>query len=139
MITPTQMYWIVTLDSINVLLFTLSLIFTFLTGLIVALGVAAFTKTHDYSWDTEERIQEINNIGRLILKAIVPASASLTLLLYIATTLIPTTKQMAAIIIVPSIANSERVQTVGNKLYDLAVEWMDELKPGNGKMKGGAK
>ena len=42
---------------------------------------------------------------------------------------------MAAIIIVPRIVNSEKVQTVGNRLYDLAVEWMDELKP----RKNGAK
>jgi hypothetical protein len=48
----------------------------------------------------------------------------------------PSTKQMAAIMIVPKIANNEKVQTIGNKVYDLAVEWMDELKPAK---KGGAK
>lgn len=30
---------------------------------------------------------------------------------------------------VPKIANNEKVQAAGNKLYDLAVEWMDELRP----------
>jgi hypothetical protein len=44
-------------------------------------------------------------------------------------TFIPSTKQMAAIMIAPKIANSEKVQTIGNKVYDLAVEWMEELKP----------
>jgi len=47
-------------------------------------------------------------------------------------TFIPTTKQMAAIMIVPRLANSERVQNIGNKVYDLAVEWMEELKPTKG-------
>ena len=42
---------------------------------------------------------------------------------------IPTTREAAAIVMVPAIANSEKVQTVGNKLYELAVEWMDELRP----------
>jgi hypothetical protein len=42
---------------------------------------------------------------------------------------VPSTRQMAAIMIVPKIANSEKVQTIGNKVYDLAVEWMEELKP----------
>jgi hypothetical protein len=39
---------------------------------------------------------------------------------------------MAAIIIVPKIANSEKVQTAGNKLYELALEWMEALRPSNG-------
>jgi hypothetical protein len=43
--------------------------------------------------------------------------------------LLPTTREMAAILVVPRIANSEKVQTVGNHLYDLAVEWMEELRP----------
>jgi hypothetical protein len=36
---------------------------------------------------------------------------------------------MAAILIIPKIANSEKVEKIGNGLYDLAVEWMNELKP----------
>ena len=43
--------------------------------------------------------------------------------------LIPTTREAAAIVMVPAIANNEKVQTVGNKLYDLAAEWLDELRP----------
>ena len=41
----------------------------------------------------------------------------------------PSSKTLAAMYIVPAIANNEKVQDVGNRLYDLAVEWMDELKP----------
>lgn len=57
-------------------------------------------------------------------KLLVVMAASLLLLIFI-----PSTKQMAAIIVVPKIVNSEKVQTIGNKIYDLAVEWMEELKP----------
>ena len=49
---------------------------------------------------------------------------------------VPTTRQMAAIVMVPKIANNEKVQAAGNKLYDLAVEWMDELRP---RKKAGAR
>ncbi len=49
--------------------------------------------------------------------------------LVLSLTFIPSTKQMAAIMIVPKIVNNEKVQTIGNKVYDLAVEWMEELKP----------
>lgn len=49
-------------------------------------------------------------------------------LLVIANCLLPTTREMAAILIVPRIANSEKVQKAGDKLYDLAVDWMEEMK-----------
>ena len=42
--------------------------------------------------------------------------------------LTPSTKDMAAILVIPRIANSEKVQDVGNRLYDLAVEWAEELR-----------
>jgi hypothetical protein len=54
---------------------------------------------------------------------------AVVVLLVMVMTFIPASKQMAAVMIVPKIANSEKVQTIGNKVYDLAVEWMEELKP----------
>ena len=42
---------------------------------------------------------------------------------------VPTTKQMAAIIIVPKVVNNEQVQEIPNKILDLATEWLEELKP----------
>ena len=53
----------------------------------------------------------------------------LTFLMALLWTFTPSTKQMAAIVVVPKIVNSEKVQDVGEKLYGLAVEWMDELHP----------
>lgn len=38
----------------------------------------------------------------------------------LASTFIPTTKQMAAIHVVPAIANNERVQNIGNKTLDIS-------------------
>lgn len=49
-----------------------------------------------------------------------------------AETLIPSTKQMAAIIVVPKIANSEVVAEMGDtakELVGLAKAWLVELKP----------
>lgn len=43
---------------------------------------------------------------------------------------IPSTKEMCAILIVPAIANNEKAQNLGNEIYDLAVEWLKEIKPG---------
>lgn len=50
-------------------------------------------------------------------------------------TFVPSTKQMAAVIVVPKIVNNEAVQSVGNELYTLATEWMQELRPKKQKSK----
>lgn len=113
MITMTQMYWIVTLDSIIAMSVVLTILFAF--GTLAAFGFAA--STEDHWW--------------------LPITASLMTLVSIASwTFTPSTKQMAAILVVPKIVNSEKLQTAGNRLYDLAVEWMDELRPKNRREAG---
>lgn len=42
---------------------------------------------------------------------------------------IPSTKEMAAILILPKIINNQKVQEMPNKVLDLANEWLDELRP----------
>ena len=42
---------------------------------------------------------------------------------------VPSSKTAAAMYVVPAIVNNEKIQAVGNGIYDLAVEWMKELKP----------
>ena len=43
--------------------------------------------------------------------------------------LLPTPKQAAAIIIVPSIINNEHVQQLPDKITQLGLEWLEELRP----------
>lgn len=106
MITTAQMYWIVTLDSLVHLMVALVCI-----GIVVTIGGIAY-------------VAETGGSKRVPIVA-----GALSLAAMVALSLIPTTKQAAAIIVVPRLVNSEKVQTVGNRLYDLAVEWMDGLKP----------
>lgn len=42
---------------------------------------------------------------------------------------IPSTKEMAAILILPKVLNNEKVQELPNNLLTLANEWIEELKP----------
>ena len=51
---------------------------------------------------------------------------------------VPTSKTVASMYIIPAIVNNEKIQDAGNQLYDLAVSWMEELRPAS-KKKGGAK
>ena len=111
-ITTMQMYWLVILDNI-------------IGVLIAILGICAIffilgTMTL-FAMGKEEQVLPIAK------KILFVAATALLLLIFV-----PSTKKMAAIIVVPKIANSEKVQTIGNKVYDLAVEWMEELRPPKG-------
>ena len=46
-----------------------------------------------------------------------------------AAVLVPTTREVAAIIVIPRIANSESVEKIGTGIVDLATAWLEELKP----------
>ena len=43
--------------------------------------------------------------------------------------LLPTTREVAAIFVIPRIANSESVEKIGTGIVDLATAWLEELKP----------
>ena len=47
----------------------------------------------------------------------------------VAAVLTPTTKEMAAIYIIPKVANNEQLQGLGQDLVDLAKTWVAELMP----------
>lgn len=49
--------------------------------------------------------------------------------------LVPTTKEMAAIIVIPKLANSETVKELGEGVVTLAKEWLEELRPKKGEIK----
>lgn len=109
-ITTTQMYWFVMLDSINIGSAIMCAVTMFILVAITLITI-----------DLDER--------PVIVKILTPILGVLSFAFFAVCIFLPSTKQMAAIMIVPKIANSEKVQTVGNKVYDLAVEWMEELKP----------
>lgn len=41
----------------------------------------------------------------------------------------PSSKTIAAMYIIPRIANNEKVIDVGNRIYELAIEWAEDIKP----------
>lgn len=126
MITPTQMYWLVKLDDMRHV--TGSLMWLPVTWIIITVVVsfAAIMATLDDDENGRDKVwRRVKNALLLCIPMLF-----LVAVLQLTIAFVPSTKQMAAIIVVPKLANSEKVQTVGNRLYDLAVEWMDELRPG---------
>jgi hypothetical protein len=58
---------------------------------------------------------------------------STILFCFVIATFIPSTKQMAAIIVVPKIINNEKVQQLPEELLNLGIDWLEELKPEKGE------
>lgn len=85
---------------------------------------------------TSTEIQKLKvqckNIRRPIFKILL-CTFIVWLPLRLASTLLPTTKEMAIIYVVPKIINNEIVSKIPDKLLNLSSEWIEELRPKNVK------
>lgn len=119
MVTPMQLYWITRLDSLCVLLAIAMGLFLLAAGVFAIAGfVEGGSILNDDSDETSKRY------FRWSLKSCIVALTILTLSCFV-----PSTKEMAAIVVVPRIANSESVQEIGGKIVDLATAWLEGLAP----------
>lgn len=129
MITESEMYWLTRLDRINALFVYIIL------GCILAMALIGFAQLilrDHYSWDPLELVKRQTKLADKLLFKGMPAAAAIILLTATVRAFVPTTKEMAAIKVVPVIANSETVGKLGDSattLIDLANAWMEELKP----------
>lgn len=116
MITTTQMYWLTRLDTLEAVGILLSVL-----GSLAALPLIII-----YDVCFEELTEYARRTIRTILRVVVPA----VLLGFAITIFVPNTKEMAAIWVVPKLANSESVSEIADGIKTLAVEWLEELRPG---------
>ena len=127
MITPTAMYWLTRLDGIHDFSILLTIILLLGTAICFPLGNILAGEKKDY-YTTEEEAARYRKIGNRLLSCtkwcVAAWIVSVSSLLFL-----PTTKEMAAILIVPKVANSESVQQLGDGILDLANQWLDELAP----------
>lgn len=107
MITPMQIYWILKLDDIH-----MAFGFMFFTGLLLMIvcGFGTLIFSDGYS----------SKIAKCFRNIVTWVGVPLAVIGGLASTFIPTTKQMTAIHVVPAIANNERVQNIGNKTLDIS-------------------
>lgn len=111
MITETTLYWITRLDNINAFL----CVFLFLS-ILAAAGTLVVWIHPDCTGD-EQRIGKLGFL--LVIPFVFVFSLGLVLL--------PTTKEMCAIKVIPALVNNEKIQGIGDKALTLANEWMDGL------------
>ena len=114
-ITPETLYWISRLDGFN----ALGLAFALIGG--IAGGITGlFFLLNKYNSDFG--CNEIPILKKLSLSFLSMLILGISILLFV-----PTTKEMAGIVVIPKIYNSEKVQTIGTELYNLAIDWMKEI------------
>lgn len=111
-ITPSSIYWIGVLDN----MLCVAAVSAMLSGIACAIILAAYA----FSVDEEE---ERKSKKALAAMACVFAASIVT------GVFTPSAKTCAAMYVIPAIANSEKLQGVTDGIYDLAAEWIKELKP----------
>ncbi len=122
MITPMQLYWMTRLDAINSFLTVCAIAFA-----ISAIVIMLFIPPMFIEGDSASK-----SIGRALCKWLA-LPVVLVFLLSAVNSFIPTTKEMAAIVVIPRVANSESVQQLGKGIVDLANQWLVELAPKHGE------
>lgn len=123
MITQTQLYWITRLDAIDKLLTGFGIV-AILSS--IALG---FLGSMMINLDEDDTTK---STGRSAIR-LIPISGAIAILMFAINAFIPTTKEMAAIVVIPRVANSETVQQLGKGVVDMANQWLIELAPKNGE------
>jgi len=114
--TPFQLYLLLKMDSLKDIILGISIIFWVLTIVFIIVWI--------YQW-----IENDKKIG--FAKGII--FLMIGLFLSISSELIPSTKQVAAIIVVPkiitSIENNKELMALPGEITSIASEWIKELKP----------
>ena len=124
MITGWEIYWFTRLDPLKVLTGSTAVI-----GLVVSVLMFILYPTFCDIFDHDDVKRKKSLAWTARLQVAVFSAAVLSAFAYALT---PTTREMAAIKVIPMIANSESMRKlgdVGDNMLDLANEWLLELKP----------
>lgn len=131
-ITGCQLYWLTRCDEIKALLepgFGWGL-FWFVSTVALLFSTIAGAATEGSPENSEYYdIFRIATVAKRISKPVCIVFSAFILLGATISALIPTTKEMAAIVVIPAVANSESVQGLGEGIVTLAKDWMKELSP----------
>lgn len=147
MITSTQIYWLTRCDELKSFLDYADCPFIMVAFIAVVVAIAltlfdAFAGNGTYelcSSLSNEEFDAMKARARCTAKKSVAVSAvcmTVAITVNLAASFVPTTKEMAAIMVVPRIANSQSVSDVAEGIVELAKAWMVELRPAK---KGNAK
>ena len=133
-ITPVEIYWLTRLDEFRILFVIVLFVLIILTIANVFGGFIAMDSAHDNRCLCHGNRDEVPNdearMRRRFSRAVKIGVAAI--LLGLVSSFVPSTRQMAAIIIIPKLANSEIVAEMGDaasEMVALARDWMRTLSP----------
>jgi len=114
MISSWTIYGLIVLGNFGFLVGLTAVLLTF--GLIIVSGYYIMETTSDYS----------NKDDLKIIKPIMKKLVAAVVVLWLLTALWPSTKEMAAIYLIPKIANNEHVQKIPDKALTVLNKYLDE-------------
>ena len=103
-ITPSLIYWISRFDYIQALCMLIGL-----------LGALAFLIPMMFEYCSYNIINTKRLIGSIAM-----------VLIFVASMFIPSTKEMIAIIVIPKLANNEKIVEIGSDLHNVAIKWLKD-------------
>ena len=116
-LTPSLIYWLSRLEDLQVMC-TIIGIFTMIGAAVLGIFAVA-------SGAAGEDAKDVHKATRSAFRRTLPVGVALCLL----SCFLPDTRTVAAMYVLPKIANSESLDEVASSMKTLAVEWMDELRP----------
>lgn len=122
-VTTSTIYWLTRLDYIQGFFIAVSVL---LGAVSITLLVAYFVNKMD-----SVRFGSDQTVSGKLTAGVFGMALAVT----VCSLLVPTTKEAAAMIVVPRLVNSEAVRGLGSDLVDLAHAWMVELRPGKADTK----
>jgi cytochrome c551/c552 len=111
-ITPSAIYWISVLDNVAACAAILAFGSAIASTILLCMACVAF--------DADMRQGANKSLKNCLCVFAMSAATSV---------FTPSAKTCAAMYVIPAIANSEKLQGVTDGIYDLAAEWIKELKP----------
>jgi hypothetical protein len=109
-ITPSTIYWIARLDGLREALCVITALWTIGSLIYIVIDFCENTNT---------------SFKKSIWSAIFAV-----ICLFGSAVFIPTSKEVAAMIVLPKIANNENVQKIGSEFCDAALNWLKGLNKG---------
>ena len=135
--TESSMYWLTRLDQIGSFftgIQTFAVVFGVLGLVVVGLMLIIKNVNAQYNRPGEGYVDNDYRVADTVIKTLrlpLIACAAVGLACSIATTFIPTTKEMAAIKVIPMLAspgNCEKIRGISKDLVDVAAGWLEDEK-----------
>ena len=134
--TENMMYWITRLDSIHTMMTDL-MVFTVITGIVSIIGliVSLVRMEENERFNSDERPDRdyvvANKFFMRFRTSLLCAIISF-FILEISHTFIPTTKEIAAIKVVPVLVTpetAENIKSISKDVFEVTAKWLESVKP----------